>query len=145
MNHRSILLVEDNLQDEMLTLRALRKVNLANQVVVVRDGEQALDYLGGEGEFADQRAMLLPAVVLLDLNLPRVGGLDVLQRLRRAPPTRVLPIVIRTSSDEDRDRQRSYENGANSVVRKPLDFGEFAQTVARIGVYCLAINEPPSP
>lgn len=145
MNHRSILLVEDNPQDEMLTLRALRKVNLANQVVVVRDGQQALDYLGGEGEFVDQRAMSLPAVVLLDLNLPRVGGLEVLQRLRSMPRTRILPVVILTSSDEDRDRLRSYENGANSFVRKPLDFGEFAETVARLGVYWLAINEPPLP
>ncbi len=145
MNHRSILLVEDNPQDEMLTLRALRKVNLSNQVVVVRDGQQALDYLGGEGEFADQRAMPLPAVVLLDLNLPRVGGLQVLQRLRSMTRTRLLPVVILTSSDEDRDRLRSYENGANSFVRKPLDFGEFAETVARLGVYWLATNEPPLP
>lgn len=145
MNHRSILLVEDNPQDEMLTLRALRKVNLSNQVVVVRDGQQALDYLGGEGEFADRRAMSLPAVVLLDLNLPRVGGLEVLQRLRSTTRTRLLPVVILTSSDEDRDRLRSYENGANSFVRKPLDFGEFAETVARLGVYWLATNEPPLP
>jgi CheY-like chemotaxis protein len=145
MNHRSILLVEDNPQDEMLTLRALRKVNLSNQVVVVRDGQQALDYLGGEGEFADQRAMPLPAVVLLDLNLPRVGGLEVLQRLRSITRTRLLPVVVLTSSDEHRDRLRSYENGAKSSVRKPLDFGEFAETVARLGVYWLATNEPPLP
>jgi CheY-like chemotaxis protein len=145
VNRRSILLVEDNPQDEMLTLRALRKVNLANQVDVVRDGQQALDYLGGEGEFAERRPAPLPAVVLLDLNLPRVGGLEVLQRLRSMPRTRVLPVVILTSSDEDRDRMRSYENGANSFVRKPLDFGEFAETVARLGVYWLATNEPPLP
>jgi CheY-like chemotaxis protein len=145
VNRRSILLVEDNPQDEMLTLRALRKVNLANQVDVVRDGQQALDYLAGEGEFAERRPAPLPAVVLLDLNLPRVGGLEVLQRLRSMPRTRVLPVVILTSSDEDRDRMRSYENGANSFVRKPLDFGEFAETVARLGVYWLATNEPPLP
>jgi len=145
MNHRSILLVEDNPQEEMLILRALRKANLANQLVVVGDGQQTLDYLGGEGALADQPAMPLPAVVPPDLNLPRVGGLEVLQRLRRAPRSRVLPVVILTSSDEDRDRQRSYENGTNSFVRKPLDFSEFAETVARLGVYWLATNEPPLP
>ena len=143
MNHRTILLVEDNPQDEMLTLRALRKVNLANHVEVVRDGQQALDYLHGTGEFAARAGARLPAVVLLDLNLPRIGGLEVLERLRNDERTRLLPVVILTSSDEDRDRMRSYENGANSFVRKPLDFGEFAETVARLGVYWLATNEPP--
>lgn len=143
-SHRTILLVEDNAQDEMLTLRALRKVNLANHVAVVRDGQQALDYLHGVGEFASRAEARLPAVVLLDLNLPRVGGLEVLHRLRNDDRTRVVPVVILTSSDEDRDRMRSYENGANSFVRKPLDFGEFAETVARLGVYWLATNEPPS-
>jgi CheY-like chemotaxis protein len=143
MNDRTILLVEDNPQDEMLTLRALRKVNLANHVDVVRDGQQALDYLNGAGDFAARAGASLPAVVLLDLNLPRIGGLEVLQRLRNDERTRLLPVVILTSSDEDRDRMRSYENGANSFVRKPLDFGEFAETVARLGVYWLATNEPP--
>lgn len=143
MNHRTILLVEDNPQDEMLTLRALRKVNLANHVDVVRDGQQALDYLNGVGDFAARAGSPLPAVVLLDLNLPRIGGLEVLQRLRNDERTRLLPVVILTSSDEDRDRMRSYEHGANSYVRKPLDFGEFAETVARLGVYWLATNEPP--
>ncbi len=143
MNGRTILLVEDNPQDEMLTLRALRKVNLANHVDVVRDGQQALDYLHGTGEFTARNGAPLPAVVLRDLNLPRIGGLEVLQRLRNDERTRLLPVVILTSSDEDRDRMRSYENGANSYVRKPLDFGEFAETVARLGVYWLATNEPP--
>jgi CheY-like chemotaxis protein len=129
MNDRTILLVEDNPQDEMLTLRALRKVNLANHVDVVRDGQQALDYLNGAGDFAARAGASLPAVVL--------------QRLRNDERTRLLPVVILTSSDEDRDRMRSYENGANSFVRKPLDFGEFAETVARLGVYWLATNEPP--
>jgi len=137
-----MLLVEDNQQDELLTLRALRKVNLANQVEVVRDGQQALDYLFGEGEFADRAGRELPAVVLLDINLPRVGGLDVLARLRADARTRLVPVVILTSSDEQRDRLRSYEGGCNSFVRKPLEFSDFAQTVAQLGIYWVATNEP---
>jgi CheY-like chemotaxis protein len=143
MKVKTILLVEDTLQDELLILRALKKINLANGVDVVRDGQQALDYLFREGEFAGRAGMDLPTVVLLDVNLPRVSGLEVLERLRADPRTRLLPIVILTSSDEDRDRLSSYENGANSFVRKPLDFTEFAETVARLGVYWLATNEPP--
>jgi hypothetical protein len=143
MKVKTILLVEDTRQDEVLILRVLKKINLANGVDVVRDGQQALDYLFGEGEFAGRAGMDLPTVVLLDVNLPRVSGLEVLERLRADPRTRLLPIVILTSSDEERDRWRSYENGANSFVRKPLDFTEFAETVARLGVYWLATNEPP--
>ena len=139
----TILLVEDNAQDEMLIMRALGKVNLANRVDVLRDGQQALDYLLGEGEFAGRAAGTTPAVVLLDINLPRVNGLDVLQRLRADPRTRLLPVVLLTSSDEKRDRLRGYECGANSFVRKPLDFGEFAETMAHLGIYWLAVNEPP--
>jgi CheY-like chemotaxis protein len=137
-----ILLVEDKKQDELLILRALGKVNLANQVQVVRDGQQAVDYLFREGEFADRGGPDLPMVVLLDLNLPRLGGLEVLGRIRANPKTELLPVVILTSSDEDRDRLSSYENGANSFVRKPLEFGEFAETVARLGIYWIATNEP---
>lgn len=140
---KAILLVEDNPQDEMLIIRSLRKVNLANQVDVARDGQQALDYLFREGEFAGRGGPELPTVVLLDINLPRVNGLDVLERLRGDQRTRLLPVVILTSSDEERDRLRSYETGANSFVRKPLDFAEFAETVARLGVYWLATNKPP--
>jgi CheY-like chemotaxis protein len=140
---KSMLLVEDDPQDEMLILRALRKVNLANQVDVVRDGQQALDYLFRAGEFARLEGAPLPAVVLLDLNLPRVGGLDVLARIRADARTRLVPVAILTSSDEERDRLRSYESGANSFVRKPLDFTEFAETVAKMGVYWVALNEPP--
>lgn len=143
MNTKSILLVEDNAQDEMLTLRALRKVNVANRVEVVRDGQQALDYLFREGEFKDRQGADLPAVVLLDIGLPRLTGLEVLERLRTDPRTALLPVVILTSSDEERDRLKSYEIGANSFVRKPVDFAEFAETVARLGVYWLATNEPP--
>ncbi|HEX9011171.1 MAG TPA: response regulator [Holophagaceae bacterium] len=143
MNSRGILLVEDNAQDELLTLRSLRKVNLANAVTVVRDGQQALDFLFREGEFGDSPGGPLPAVVMLDLGLPRVGGLDVLARLRADERTRLLPIVILTSSDEEQDRLRSYLGGANSFVRKPVDFAEFAETVARLGVYWMAVNEAP--
>lgn len=143
MNIKTILLVEDNSQDELLTLRALQKVNLANQVDVVRDGQQALDYLFRQGEFTGREGPDLPTVVLLDLNLPRIGGLEVLDRLRADPRTALVPVVILTSSDEERDRLRCYENGANSFVRKPLEFTEFAETVARLGVYWLATNEPP--
>ncbi len=144
MKPKSIVLVEDNPQDEMLTLRALRKANLANHVQVVRDGQQALDYLFREGEFADRPGAELPALILLDLNLPRVSGLDVLARLRADPRTHLVPIVILTSSDEERDRLGCYESGANSFVRKPLEFAEFLETVARLGVYWLATNEPPA-
>lgn len=140
---QTLLLVEDNHQDEVLTLRALKKVNLGNRVDVVRDGQQALDYLFRAGEFAHRAGPDLPTVVLLDISLPRVNGLEVLAKLRADPRTALLPVVILTSSDEDRDRLKSYENGANSFVRKPLDFGEFAETVSRLGVYWLATNEPP--
>lgn len=140
---RSILLVEDNPQDEILILRALRKINLANQVDVVRDGQQALDYLFAEGEFSQRSGQVLPTVVLLDISLPRLSGLQVLERVRGDERTRLLPVVILTSSDEFTDRLSSYRKGANSFVRKPLDFTQFAETVAKLGVYWLATNEPP--
>ncbi len=143
MTRKCILLVEDNPQDEMLILRALKKINLANTVDVVRDGQQAVDFLFGENEFAAPAAHELPAVVLLDIGLPRLSGLEVLGRLRADPRTRLLPVVMLTSSDEERDRVKSYQNGANSFVRKPLDFAEFAETVARLGIYWLATNEAP--
>lgn len=140
---KSILLVEDNPQDELLILRALRKVNVGNKVDVVRDGQQAVDYLFQQGEFAGLDDPELPAVVLLDIGLPRLSGLEVLERLRADARTALLPVVILTSSDEERDRLKSYENGANSFVRKPVDFTEFAETVARLGMYWLMTNEPP--
>ena len=140
---KRILLVEDNPQDEQLILRALRKGNIANPVDVARDGQQALDYLFLEGEFAGQENTELPALVMLDINLPRVSGLDVLLRIREDPRTHLQPVVIMTSSDEEQDRLASYENGANSFVRKPLDFAEFAQKVASVGVYWMAVNQPP--
>jgi len=143
MNIKSILLVEDNSQDEKLILRSLRKVNLVNQVDVVRDGQQALDYLFREGEFAGRAGDDFPTIVLLDIGLPRISGLEVLKRLRSDSRTRLQPVVILTSSDEERDRLASYEGGANSFVNKPLDFTEFAETVAHLGIYWLAVNKPP--
>jgi CheY-like chemotaxis protein len=143
MSDRSILLVEDNPQDELLALRALRKANVANRIDVVRDGQQAVDYLFCEGEFSGREGPPLPTVVLLDIGLPRLTGLEVLARLRSDERTRLLPVVVLTSSDEDADRLASYEVGANSFVRKPLAFAEFAQTVAGLGVYWLATNQPP--
>jgi CheY-like chemotaxis protein len=140
---KTILLVEDNPQDEMLTLRALHKANVANRIDVARDGQQALDYLFRQGEYAQREGPDLPAVVLLDIGLPRLSGLEVLERLRADPRTELLPVVILTSSDDERDRLKSYVNGANSFVRKPVDFAEFAATVARLGVYWLADNQAP--
>ena len=142
MTDKSILLVEDDPQDEMLTLRALKKINLANRVDVARDGQQALDYLFREGEYAGREGPD-PTVVLLDLNLPRVSGLEVVERLRADKRTSLLPVVLLTSSDEERDRLAAYHNGVNSFVRKPLDFTEFVQTVSRLGVYWLAVNDAP--
>ena len=139
---KTILLVEDNPQDEKLSLRALKKINLANRIVAVRDGQQALDYLFQEGEFSGRQGPPLPTFVLLDLNLPRVNGLEVLQRLRADPRTHLLPVVLLTSSEEERDRLNAYSGGVNSFVRKPLDFAEFAETVSRLGVYWLAVNSP---
>jgi CheY-like chemotaxis protein len=141
---KTMLLVEDNPQDEMLTLRALKRANLVNRVDVVRDGQQALNYLFRQGEFANLEGTELPTVVLLDINLPRLTGLEVLEQLRADPRTELLPVVILTSSDDERDRLKSYMNGCNSFVRKPVNFAEFAETVARLGVYWLATNVPPS-
>ncbi|WP_028317307.1 response regulator [Desulfobulbus elongatus] len=143
MHNKVILLVEDNPQDELLIRRALSKANIANRIDVVRDGQQAVDYLLNQGEFRQPEALELPVVVLLDIGLPKLSGLEVLKIIRENRRTRFQPVVILTSSDEERDRFRSYEIGANSFVRKPLDFTELADTVARLGVYWLAINEPP--
>lgn len=143
MDAKAILLVEDNPQDEMLTLRALQRVNLANRIDVVRDGQQALDYLFQTGDYTNRPGPALPAVVLLDIGLPRLSGLEVLERLRADSRTELLPVVILTSSDDERDRLQGYQNGCNSFVLKPVDFTDFAETVARLGVFWLAVNEPP--
>lgn len=138
-----ILLVEDNPTDEKLTVRAFNKCGVANEVVVVRDGAEALDYLQGTGTYADRELNELPAIMLLDLNLPRIGGLEVLQRLRAEERTKYLPIVILTSSKEEEDILRSYALGANAYVRKPVDFAEFAAATKTLGIFWLLLNEPP--
>lgn len=141
MRSRDILLVEDNPDDEVLMLRALRKSNVVNQIIVVRDGAEALDYLFGEGEFAGRDTSVKPAVVLLDLRLPKIDGLEVLRRIRADERTRLLRVVILTSSDEERDIVNSYDLGANSYVRKPVDFGQFSTAVQQLGLYWLLLNE----
>ncbi len=143
--NQTILLVEDNPDDVDLTLRAFRKSHVANQVVVARDGEEALQYLFCEGPWADRDAEDAPQVVLLDLKLPKVDGLEVLRRLRADARTRRLPVVVLTSSNEDRDVVSSYDLGANSFVRKPVDFAEFLQAATQLGLYWLVLNSPPPP
>jgi len=143
MTDGTILLVEDNRNDERLTLRALRARNIANEVVVVRDGAAALDYLFGRGEQAQAAAAKPPSVVLLDLKLPKVDGLEVLRELRANEQTKHLPVVVLTSSREERDLVESYRLGANSYVRKPVDFDQFSEAVAQLGFYWLMLNEPP--
>jgi CheY-like chemotaxis protein len=145
MGAKTILLVEDNPQDELLTVRALRRANVANRIDVVRDGQQALDYLFREGEFAGREEGELPTVVLLDISLPRLSGLEVLRRLRADPRTALVPVAVLTSSDELKDRLAAYRGGCNSFVRKPVGFADFAETLARLGVYWLATNDPPPP
>jgi two-component system response regulator len=142
-NEPVILLVEDNPKDEALTLRALKKSNIANKVVVAHDGVEAIDYLFESG--ADGRANPLPELVLLDLKLPKIDGHEVLKRIRSNGRTSLLPIVIFTTSVEDRDRLEGYRLGANSYVRKPVDFAEFAQAVVQLGLYWLVLNEPAPP
>lgn len=139
-NERPILLVEDNPDDEALALRAFSKNHITNQVIVVHDGVEALDYLFGTGAFSD-RAAELPAVVLLDLKLPRIDGLEVLRRIRADSRTTLLPVVILTTSRETLDLQQAYNLGANSYVRKPVDFERFQQLVGVLGEYWLNINE----
>jgi two-component system, response regulator len=138
-----ILLVEDNPDDEALTLRALSKNNIKNDVVVARDGAEALDYLFGTGKYAGRDTALMPQVVLLDLKLPKIEGLEVLRRVRADERTKLLPVVILTSSNEDQDRIAGYGLGANSYVRKPVDFSQFLDAARHLGLYWLVLNEAP--
>ena len=144
IHDNTILLVEDNPKDEKLTLRSLEKSNVANVVTVVRDGAEALDWLFAQGEYCDRRAEDLPAVILLDLQLPKIDGLEVLRRIRADSRTNLLPVVILTSSDEDRDMVAGYELGANSYICKPVDFIEFSKAVSQLGLYWLMINQVPT-
>jgi CheY-like chemotaxis protein len=140
---KAILLVEDNESDELLTVRAFTRAQIANDIVVARDGDEALTYLFATGAFGGRDASILPSVILLDLNLPKVGGLEVLKRIRADERTRFLPVVVLTSSDEEEDLLRSYALGANAYVRKPVDFGHFAKAAAALGLFWLLVNESP--
>lgn len=141
MSEHAILLVEDNASDEELTLRALRKSNITNTVIVVRDGAAALDYLFARGPYAERDSNDTPQVVLLDLNLPRLSGLEVLRALREDPRTRLLPVVILTSSKQDRDLVEGYQLGANSYIVKPVDFVQFSDAIRQLGLYWLLLNQ----
>jgi two-component system response regulator len=143
MKDKIILLVEDNPDDETLTLRALKKNNISNQVIVARDGAEALDYLFGNGEHSGRDMNLRPQVVLLDLKLPKIDGLEVLRQVRANESTKLLPVVILTSSDEEQDRLKGYGLDANIYVRKPIDFNQFLEAVRQLGLYWLVLNEQP--
>ncbi|HOJ20946.1 MAG TPA: response regulator [Armatimonadota bacterium] len=143
MTEKVILLVEDNPDDIELTLRALRKNNIANKVVVARDGVEALDYLFGTGAYAGRDIDGQPQVVLLDLKLPRMDGLEVLKRIRADARTKLVPVVILTSSREEQDLIEGYRSGANSYIRKPVDFDQFTEATRQLGLYWLVLNEPP--
>jgi len=143
MRDKAILLVEDNPDDEALTIRAFKKNNIKNKVIVARDGVEALDYLFGTGPYAGRDVTALPQVVLLDLKLPKVDGLEVLRRVRADERTRILPVVILTSSKEEQDVVSGYRLGANSYVRKPVNFDEFLEAARQLGLYWLLLNESP--
>jgi len=142
---KTILLVEDNPSDEKLTLRAFKKSGIANEIIVARDGAEALDYLFETGPYEHRPAADSPSIVLLDLKLPRIDGLEVLRRIRADERTKVLPVVILTSSNEEEDIARGYALGANAYVRKPVDFAEFMEAARTLGLFWLLLNEPPPP
>ncbi len=143
MHKTIILLVEDNSDDEALTLRALKKSNILNKVVVARDGAEALDYLFSAGAYSDRDSSTMPALIMLDLKLPKIDGLEVLKRLRADERTRILPVVVLTSSEQDQDVIESYNSGCNSYIRKPVDFTQFNEAVRQMGIYWLLLNISP--
>lgn len=143
MDKKTILLVEDNPDDELLAIRALKKSNIMNEVIVARDGVEALDYLFCTGTYADRDMKVMPQVILLDLKLPKIDGLEVLKRLRNDERTKLLPVVILTSSKEERDLAESYRLGANSYIRKSVDFTQFAESIKQLQLYWLVLNQPP--
>ncbi len=145
MNQKIILLVEDNPSDMGLTQRAFAKSNIANELVVVEDGQEALDYLFGDGQYTGRDVNELPALVLLDLKLPRVAGLEVLRQIRADERTSRLPVVILTTSKEEQDIGQGYDLRANSYIRKPVDFTKFVEAIQHMGLYWLVMNEPPPP
>ncbi len=144
MEKKLILLVEDSPDDELLTIRALKKNNILNEVVVARDGVEALDFIFCTGTYADRDPSELPQLVLLDLKLPKVDGLEVLRRVREDERTCMLPVVILTSSKEENDLAKSYKLGANSYIRKPVDFNQFSEAIKNLGLYWLVLNEVPT-
>jgi two-component system response regulator len=144
MENKTILLVEDNIDDVDLTLHALKKNKISNEVTVVNDGAEALDYLFGTGKFSGRNLSYMPTVVLLDLKLPKVSGLEVLKSIRENELTKFIPVVILTSSKEEQDILKGYSLGVNSYVRKPVDFKQFAEAVSNLGLYWLLLNETPS-
>jgi two-component system response regulator len=144
MNQKKvILLVEDNLDDEALTIRALKRNNILNEVIVARDGAEAVDILFGTKNDPDKKEPVLPQLILLDLNLPKISGLEVLKQIRANEKTRMLPVVVLTTSSEDRDRMESYKLGVNSYIRKPVDFKQFSDAILQVGLYWLVLNEGP--
>jgi len=143
MFKKTILLVEDNADDEELTIRALKKNNVTNDLVVARDGVEALDFIFGTGAYAGRDPTVLPGLVLLDLKLPKIDGLEVLRRIRADERTRRVPVTVLTSSKEEQDVIRSYDLGANSYIRKPVDFTQFTEAVRQLGMYWLMLNEAP--
>jgi CheY-like chemotaxis protein len=143
VSNKTILLVEDNPDDEALAIRALKRNHISNQIVVARDGVEALDYLFGNGVHAGRDLSIKPTVILLDLKLPRIDGIEVLRRLREDDRTKLLPVVVLTTSSEEQDMLDSYSLGCNSYIRKPVDFIQFSEAIRQLGMYWLLMNEPP--
>ena len=143
MEKKMILLVEDNPDDEKLTLRAMKKNNIVNEVIIARDGAEALDFIFAKGKYESRDIHDMPQLILLDLNLPKIGGLEVLRQIREDPRTALFPVVVLTSSKEEKDLVESYRLGANSYIRKPVDFSQFTEAVRQLGLYWLVLNEVP--